>query len=158
MDIFCYIVSLLMCVGGVVGCFLPVIPGPPLAMVGYLILLLTPAAAHIGWLTILVLGVLVLLTLVADYIIPTLGVRWFGGTPYGKKGSIAGTFAGLFFLPWGLIVGPFVGAFIGELIGRSSVTDAFRSGVGSLAGFVCGLLFKLVVTVVITCYSIAAII
>ena len=114
--------------------------------------------SDLGWLTILVLGVLVLLTLVADYIIPTLGVRWFGGTPYGKKGSIAGTFAGLFFLPWGLIVGPFVGAFIGELIGRSSVTDAFRSGVGSLAGFVCGLLFKLVVTVVITCYSIAAII
>ena len=103
MDIFCYIVSVLLCAGGIAGCFLPVIPGPPLAMAGYLILLFTPASAGMHWITVLVLGVLTLLTVVSDYIIPVLGVRWFGGTPYGRKGSMLGTFAGLFFMPWGLI-------------------------------------------------------
>ncbi len=158
MDIFCYIVSLLMCVGGVVGCFLPVIPGPPLAMAGYLLLLLTPASAAMGWVTVLILGLLVLLTVVADYFIPALGVRWFGGTPYGRKGSVAGTLVGLFFMPWGLIAGPFLGAFVGELIGKTNVGGAFKSGVGSLVGFLCGTFFKVIVAIVITCYAIAAIV
>lgn len=158
MDIFCYIVSLALCAGGLVGCFLPVIPGAPLAMAGYLTLLLTPASADMGWTSIFFLGLLVLLTAVADYLVPLLGVRWFGGTPYGRKGSMAGTIAGLFFMPWGLIAGPFIGTFIGELIGKSDVRGALKSGIGSLVGFICGTFFKLIVTIVITCYAIAAIV
>lgn len=156
-DIFCYILCMLLCVAGLAGCFLPVVPGPPLAMIGYLMLLLTPAAGNMSWITIMVLGVLTLLTVVSDYIIPTLGVKWFGGTSCGRKGSVVGTFAGLLFMPWGLIVGPFVGAFIGEIIGKSDVGSAFKSGIGSLFGFVCGAFFKVVVTVVIAIYSLLAI-
>lgn len=86
MDIFCYIVSVLLCAGGIAGCFLPVIPGPPLAMAGYLILLFTPASAGMHWITVLVLGVLTLLTVVSDYIIPVLGVRWFGALHTVERG------------------------------------------------------------------------
>lgn len=157
MDIFCYIVSVLLSAGGIAGCFLPVIPGPPLAMAGYLILLFTPASAGMHWITVLVLGVLTLLTVVSDYIIPVLGVRWFGGTPYGRKGSMLGTFAGLFFMPWGLILGPFVGAFVGEIIGKSNVRGALKSGLGSLTGFLCGTFFKVAVGLVITGYVLATI-
>ncbi|MDE6190042.1 MAG: DUF456 domain-containing protein [Muribaculum sp.] len=152
MDIFCYIVSVLLCAGGIAGCFLPVIPGPPLAMAGYLILLFTPASAGMHWITVLVLGVLTLLTVVSDYIIPVLGVRWFGGTPYGRKGSMLGTLVGLFFMPWGLILGPFIGAFIGEIYGKADMRSAFQSGVGSLVGFLCGTFFKVAVTLAITIY------
>ena len=152
MDIFCYIVSVLLCAGGIAGCFLPVIPGPPLAMAGYLILLFTPASAGMHWITVLVLGVLTLLTVVSDYIIPVLGVRWFGGPPYGRKGSMLGTLVGLFFMPWGLILGPFIGAFIGEIYGKADMRSAFQSGVGSLVGFLCGTFFKVAVTLAITIY------
>lgn len=116
------------------------------------------ASAAMGWVTVLILGLLVLLTVVADYFIPALGVRWFGGTPYGRKGSVAGTLVGLFFMPWGLIAGPFLGAFVGELIGKTNVGGAFKSGVGSLVGFLCGTFFKVIVAIVITCYAIAAIV
>ena len=158
MDVFCYIVSMAFCAGGLLGCFLPALPGPPLAMFGYLILLLTPASGDMSWITVTVLGLLTLLTVMLDYIIPSLGVKWFGGTSYGKKGSLAGTFAGLLFLPWGLILGPFIGAFVGEIIGKSDIGSAFRSGIGSLVGFLCGTFFKVVVTVVITVYAILAIV
>ncbi len=152
MDIFCYIVSIALCAGGLTGCFLPVIPGAPLAMAGYLLLLFTPVAADMHWPTIMILGLLTLFTIVSDYVIPIFGVKWFGGTSYGRKGSMLGTLVGLFFMPWGLILGPFIGAFIGEIYGKADMRSAFQSGVGSLVGFLCGTFFKVAVTLAITIY------
>ncbi len=156
-DIICYILCFLLCAVGAVGCFVPVIPGPPLSFAGYLLLLLTPANEAIPLVTVIVLGTLTLLSVIFDYVIPSLGVKWFGGTKYGKLGSLAGTLAGLLFMPWGLIAGPFAGAFIGELCGKSNTTDALKSGVGSLVGFLCGTLFKLFVTFAIIFYAIRAV-
>lgn len=157
MDVLIFIICLVLCVTALVGCFLPVIPGPPLAYFGYLLLALTPAADNMTAAAVVVLGALTLLSVVLDYVIPSLGVKWFGGTKYGKWGSVAGTFAGLLFLPWGLIVGPFAGAFVGELLGKSDTAGAFKSGLGSLVGFICGTFFKVLVTIAIACYSAAAI-
>lgn len=157
MDILIYIVCAILCIGGFVGCFIPMIPGPPLAFIGYLILMFTPASEEMSVWMVLMLGLLTVLTIIFDYVIPTLGVKWFGGTKYGKWGSFIGTFAGLLYLPVGLILGPFIGAFVGEMLGNSSVSDALKSGIGSLVGFLCGTLFKVIVCIAIICYAFAAI-
>lgn len=157
MDIVCYIFSALLCLTGVIGCFIPMVPGPPFALLGYLVLLFTPASDEISATSVGILSILTILTIIFDYVIPSLGVKWFGGTSYGKWGSFIGTILGLLILPWGLILGPFLGAFIGELIGKNDSDFALRSGIGSLIGFLCGTLFKVVVTIVITYFTLAAI-
>lgn len=149
MDIIIYL-----CVGpllflGLIGCFLPVIPGPPLAFGGYLLLLLTPCGDSITLTMIGILALLTIATVVVDYVIPALGVKLFGGTAWGKWGCVIGSIIGIFFMPWGLIAGPFLGAFIGELLGESNASDAFRSGIGSLIGFIFGTVFKVAVTIFI---------
>lgn len=158
MDLFFYIICFALCLCGLAGCFLPVVPGPPLAFIGYLTLLLTPAAENMSVWGITVIGLLTIGSVVLDYFIPTLGVKVFGGTKYGKWGSFVGTFAGLFWLPVGLIMGPFLGAFIGELLRNSNFNDAIRSGLGSLVGFLCGTFFKVIVCLIILIFAIVSII
>lgn len=128
---------------GIIGCFVPVLPGPPIAFAGVMIVYFT--TDEVSTPALFVYGLVTLLTVVLDYIIPMLGVKYFGGTKYGKWGCFIGSIIGLFYLPWGIIAGPFFGAFIGELIGKNSARDAAMSGVGSLLGFICGVLLKLIV-------------
>lgn len=157
MEIAIYIAVFLLIAGGLAGCFLPVIPGPPLAFAGYLLLLLTPAAADMSWTAIGTLGALTLLSVVFDFVIPAVGVKVFGGTSWGKWGCLIGTILGLFIMPWGLVAGPFLGAFLAELMGNQTVGDAFRSGIGSLLGFLCGTFFKIIVSVSILVMAIKAV-
>ncbi|MDE5969944.1 MAG: DUF456 domain-containing protein [Muribaculaceae bacterium] len=144
MDILLYIVSIVVIVVGLVGCVLPVIPGPILAFGGYLLLLLTPAADAMSWYGIVIAGLVTLLTIVSDFVVPVLGVKMFNGTDNGKWGSFIGGIAGLFFMPIGIIAGPFLGALLGELIGGREFEIALKSAVGSLIGFLCGTLIKII--------------
>lgn len=158
MDILLYIIVFVLIAAGMAGCFLPVIPGPPLAYVGYLLLLLTPVASDISWISIVSLGIFTLLSVIFDYVIPAMGVKWFGGTVWGKWGCVGGTLLGLLVMPWGLLIGPFLGAFVAELIGRQHPIDALRSGLGSLVGFLCGTFFKVIVVTAILVTAISAVV
>lgn len=149
MEYFIYFIVAVLMLLAFVGCFLPVIPGPPLAFGAYLLLLLTPAGDSITLMMIGILALFTIATVIVDFIIPALGVKYFGGTKWGKWGCIIGSILGMFFMPWGIIIGPFAGAFVGEILGKSSTGDAFRSGIGSLLGFLFGTVFKLIVTVFI---------
>ena len=131
---------------GIVGCILPVIPGPPIAFIGVLMIYFFCDDA-ISTSSIVISAILTVVTIILDYLIPSLGVKYFGGTKYGKWGSFIGTLVGLFFLPWGLIAGPFLGAIVGEIVGNSTGSTAIKSGIGSLMGFLLGVLFKFIVCV-----------
>lgn len=144
MDLLIMIVSIILLVGGVLGCILPVLPGAPLAYGGLLLLHLAglaqfSSAQLIGWL------VIVVVLQVLDYLTPMLGSKYGGGTPHGNRGCVAGTILGLFFMPWGIILGPFLGAVAGELLGGSDMQHAIRAGIGSLIGFLVGTLLKVFV-------------
>lgn len=158
MDILLYIVSIVVIVVGLVGCVLPVIPGPILAFGGYLLLLLTPVADVMSWYAIAIAGFVTLLTIVSDFVVPVIGVKLFNGTANGKWGSFIGGIAGLFFMPTGIIAGPFLGALLGELIGGNEFEFALKSAVGSLVGFLCGTLLKIVAVIYIGFLAITAIV
>nr|WP_302831585.1 DUF456 domain-containing protein [uncultured Bacteroides sp.] len=141
MDIILIILGILCLIAGLVGCFLPILPGPPVAYTGLLLLHFTDkvqftTAELLIWLLIVVIAQIL------DYFIPMLGSKYSGGSRWGTRGCLAGTLIGLFFMPWGIILGPFLGAFIGELLGGRETGQALKSGLGSLLGFLFGTVLK----------------
>ena len=144
MDILLMVFAFLLLVASIVGCVLPVLPGPPLAYTGILLLHLTDKV-HFTTHQLIIWLVVVVVLQVVDYITPLLGSKYSGGTSFGNRGCIAGTIIGMFFMPWGLIIGPFVGAIAGEMMGGQDLAQAIRAGIGTLLGYLFGTLMKVVV-------------
>ena len=141
MDIVLIILGIFCLVGGLAGCILPILPGPPLAYAGMLLLHFTDQVQFTTT-QLLVWLALVAVIQALDYFVPLLGTKYSGGSKWGTRGCLVGTIAGLFFMPWGLIAGPFLGAFIGELLGGKETIQALKSGFGSLLGFLFGTVVK----------------
>lgn len=145
LDIILIILGSICLIVGLIGCILPMIPGPPISYAGLLLLHITDmvqfsTAQLLFWL------LLVVIVQVLDYFTPILGSKYSGGTKWGSWGCLIGSVIGvIFFSPWGIIVGPFAGAFIGELLGERSTRDALKSGIGALLGFLFGTVVKVVV-------------
>ena len=129
---------------GLAGCILPMLPGPPLAWLGMLLLHFTDRV-DFSVTELVVSALVVIATLVLDYFTPMIGAKKFGGGKYSNRGCVIGTIVGMFFLPLGLILGPFLGAVIGELIAGKPFRAALKAGFGSFVGFLFGTLIKLVV-------------
>lgn len=152
MDIILYIFAGLLLFVGFIGCFLPIIPGPPLSFIGLLLLQLTDDVPFtsdfmITWF------IITAVVQVLDYVVPTYGTKKYGGSRAGVTGSMVGLVAGLFlFPPVGIIIGPMAGALIGELLIGRSKQEAWRSAWGSFIGFLAGTLLKLVACSVMIFY------
>lgn len=143
MDVVLIILSAVCLVLGLCGCVLPALPGPPVAYVGLVLLHLTDKVQFTTTQLLVWLGI-VIIAQILDYFIPMLGTKYTRGSKWGSWGAFVGSIVGLFFLPWGLLAGPFLGAFIGELLGNKTLSQAFKSGAGSLLGFLFGTILKLV--------------
>ena len=136
---------------GIIGCLVPVLPGPPLSYLGLILLHFTKFANFSSTLLITLAVVTIVVTLL-DYIVPVWGTKKFGGSKYGTRGATVGLVIGLFLGPLGIIVGPFIGAFVGELIFKDDIRYALRAGFGSLLGFLTGIGLKLAASFVMTFY------
>ena len=145
MDIFLTIVGFLFMLLGIIGSFLPVLPGPITGWVGLLLLHLTDAVP-MNWTALIITLVIAVVVWVVDYFIPAIGTKKFGGSKYGVIGTMLGLLAGiLFFPPLGLIIGPFAGAFLGEMIHDSSDSSrALKAAFGSFIGFLSSTFLKFV--------------
>lgn len=139
-----YALSAICMLAGLAGCILPMLPGPPLAWLGMLLLYFTDRV-DFSVTELVVSALVVIATLVLDYFTPMIGAKKFGGGKYGNRGCVIGTIVGMFFLPLGLILGPFLGAVIGELIAGKPFRAALKAGFGSFVGFLFGTLIKLAV-------------
>ncbi len=148
MDIILLMLGLCCMLIGILGSFLPVLPGPPISWVGILLIYLTEAVPINYW--ILVIGfVFATMTVVLDYIIPAKGTRQFGGSSYGIWGTNIGLIVGFIIpIPFGFIIGPFVGAFVGEMIYNSKDKNrALKAATGSFLGFLASTFMKFIVCV-----------
>ncbi len=142
---------------GIIGCLVPVLPGPPLSFIGLLVLHFTEFAEFRINLLI-ILGLIAIIVAAFDYVVPIWGTKKFGGTKYGVRGATVGLLIGLFFGPPGIIIGPFIGAVIGELIYKDDLKYAIKAGFGSLIGFMAGIGLKLATSLIITFYFIRGLI
>lgn len=142
MDILLYILSGICLLLGFAGCFLPVLPGPPVAYVGLLLLQATErfqftVGQLVAW------GILVVVVQILDYVMPILGTKYSGGSRWGNWGCVIGTVVGIFlFAPWGILLGPFIGALIGEMLGGKAFGEAMKAGVGAFIGFLVSVVLK----------------
>ena len=146
------IAAALLVILGLLGCVLPILPGPPLSFGGLLILHFTQWGP-INPDLLIGLGIAAALVTVLDYVFPVWATKKFGGSKRGVWGSTIGLIVGLFFFPpFGIIVGPFIGAFIGEITANQSQRNAMKSAFGSCIGFLLGTGLKFAVSGVITYY------
>lgn len=134
---------------GIIGSFLPILPGPLTSWVGLLFLHLHSNVTYNSsfiWVTLAI----ALLVFLLDYFTPIIGAKNFGGTKKGIHGSIIGLIIGILFMgPFGIIIGPFFGAFSGELLHDSSDKKrALKAAFGSFLGFLGGVFIKLIVALV----------
>tara|TARA_R110000868_G_scaffold261508_4_gene519668 strand:+ start:96 stop:572 length:477 start_codon:yes stop_codon:yes gene_type:complete len=156
MDYVWTILGIALLISGIIGCLLPVLPGPPL---GFLSLLVLQFKTDPPFSTtfILIWLAITIAVFALDYVIPPMATKKFGGSRKGVIGSIAGLIVGLiFFPPFGLIVGSFLGAFIGELIDGQQKGAALKSAFGSLIGFVTGSVLKLTTVFIMGYYFTAS--
>ena len=138
-----YLLAGVLVVVGIAGIVLPALPGVPLVFAGLLLAAWAEGFTRIGWPTLLVLGVLTVISLVVDVLSTTLGAQKLGASRLALIGSVVGTVAGLFFMPWGLFIGPFVGALVGEYLHGRELGKATRVGIGTWLGIVLGVALKL---------------
>ena len=135
-------VAIVLMLVGLIGCVIPIVPGPALAYCGLLCMIPTSKAP--SFLAIVVFGVAALAVTVLDYVVPALGAKRFKCSKYGTWGCAIGTFVGMFFFPLGILLGPFCGAVLGELLARKSAGEALWGGFGAFLGFLSGVLMKIV--------------
>ncbi|MGA9212652.1 DUF456 domain-containing protein [Kaistella sp.] len=141
------IVSIILLVLGILGTFLPVLPGLLLSLAGLLIYKFgtdTPLSMTYIWIFVF----LTVISVVLNYVIPARTTRKYGGTRWGSIGSVVGTIAGMFFIPipFGFLIGMFLGVFMGELL--HDVNDkkkAWNSTKGAMIGFLYGTGFNFIV-------------
>ena len=140
------IISLILLVIGLLGTFLPVLPGLILSF-GGLLLYKFGTNAELSMVYVWIFGILTAASAVLNYIIPAKTTKKYGGTRWGSIGSVVGTIIGLFLpIPLGFLVGMFAGVFVGELLHDSKDKQkAFNSMKGAFIGFIYGTGFSFVV-------------
>ena len=150
MDILLLILGFLFMLIGILGSFLPALPGPPVSWVGLFLLYLTKAIPN-DWVVLGITLVIAIIVFALDYIIPAVGTKKFGGTKSGMIGTLIGLLIALIFPIFGIfgiIIWPFVGALVGELINKADSKTALKAAFGSFIGFLTGTFLKFVVTMV----------
>jgi len=148
MDIILIIIAALIMFLGIIGSFLPILPGPITSWIGLLILHFSDAIP-IDKTFLIITFAIALFIWVLDYIIPAIGTKRFGGTKYGMIGTTIGLVFGLIApIPGGIIIGPFIGALAGELINKNDAKTATRAAFGSFIGFLASTFIKFIVAVI----------
>lgn len=138
--------AIILLILGILGTFLPVLPGLVLSLAGLLIYKYG-TDSDLSMIYIWAFVILTLASAVLNYVIPAKTNRKYGGTRWGSIGSVIGTIVGMFIpIPLGFLVGMFAGVFIGELLHDSKdMNKALKSTKGAFIGFIYGTGFSLVV-------------
>ncbi|MBG6062815.1 uncharacterized protein YqgC (DUF456 family) [Flavobacterium sp. CG_9.1] len=148
MDILLLILGFVCIMVGLLGSFLPVLPGPSMSWIGLALLYFTNAVPANYW----ILGITLVITVIVsvlDYVIPAKGTKKFGGSSYGIWGTNIGLVVGIIApVPFGFLIGPFVGALIGELIfDYKDHNRALKAATGSFVGFLASTFMKFLICV-----------
>lgn len=164
MNVTFLIVGLILLFASFVGCVLPVVPGPVLALCGLGALYFTDHEP--GAVVMCSAAVVVVVSSFLDYVVPAISAKKFKCSKAGVWGCMVGSFVGFvlgtlasfslspivgaFVLLLGLLTGPFVGTMAGEMLAHRSFGEAFNGGVGALVGYMVAVGLKLVACLVVT--------
>jgi uncharacterized protein YqgC (DUF456 family) len=148
MDIFLIVLALFFVILGVIGSFLPILPGPITSWFGFLLLYFSEKIDFSLSLLIITFAI-ALIIWILDFFIPAIGTKKFGGSKYGVIGTTIGLIIGVISpIPFGILIGPFLGALVGELMNNSKGEKAFKAAFGSFLGFLASSFLKLIVSLI----------
>ena len=129
-----WVLAILLIVVGVIGAFLPGVPGTPAMFGGMLLAAWIDNFSRIGWITLIVLGVLAALAFAVDIAASVIAARRVGASRLALIGAAIGAVIGLFFGIVGILIAPFIGAVAGELLSRRPLGSAARVGAATWIG------------------------
>lgn len=138
-----YTLAVILMLVGLAGVVLPALPGLPLVFLGMLLAAWTGDFQQVGGVTLVILGLLTVLSVAVDIFATVVGAQRVGASRKALLGAALGTLVGVFFGPIGLFAGPFLGALLGELWHQPALAKATRVGVGTWLGIVLGVVLKL---------------
>lgn len=147
MSILLTIIGIILIILGFLSNFIPILPGGVLFSYAALLLLYFTDKAEYGIIFLIVFGIITLITMILDNVIPAVAAKSKGATKNGLIGAGIGTFVGIFiFPPFGIIIGILIGSIIGEIISRQEFNKALEVGVWSFIGFLISTLLKIIIT------------
>lgn len=147
-----YWLLLAVMVAGIVGSFVPALPGVILILGAIAIWGVLNGFGTVSW-ALGVAFVVLVLSMVTDFVATYVGAKQAGASKWGQMGATIGLVLGILgllpALPFGgplvgMLVGPLLGAFIGEFIYRKNlefeprIKLAFRAGIGIVVGSLVG--------------------
>lgn len=146
-----WLVTSSLLIAGLVGCFIPILPGHLIILIAAIAhrLMLGAEGSGLVWWSFAILVVLMAVSQTIEMLSGAAGTKWFGGSKWGALGAFVGAIVGMFFFPIGLLAGPLLGAFGFEMaFAKKEAKPAMVSGVGSVTGTLVGMAVKLVIGVV----------
>ena len=148
MEIWLIIIAIIISIIGIIGCFAPILPGPPLSYLA-LILMYYFGEADISGTYMIVLLVMTVIVTVLDYLVPAYVTKKTGGNNASAKGALVGTIAGIFIPFIGMILGAFLGALLTEIfVNGKSLKDSLKPAAGTFIGFLLGTGLKLMLSII----------
>lgn len=147
-----YWVLVVVALAGVVGAFVPALPGVTLIVGSVLLWGLIKGFAGLGWAVGIAIAALIL-SIAIDYLAGIIGAQKVGASAWGQTGAVVGMVLGFFglipALPiggpiLGILVGTVLGAFVGEFLHRRELElwprtkQSFRVGIAIVVGTLVG--------------------
>ena len=130
-----------------VGCVVPVVPGPLLAAAALYLVSVVGEWTIYTWPVLALWTVLAVAAQLSDNILPARAAGKAGAGKAGVFGSVVGMVAGtLFFPPFGVFIGAFGGAFLGELVFHRENREPLKAAVAVFRGSLGAIVVKLAVS------------
>lgn len=157
-DILLTVFSSILIACGLIGIFVPLLPGVPAVWLGLLVYAITTGFEEITLITLLIFLGLTVITTLIDFIAPLIGAKTYKASMRGLIGSFLGLISGLaVFGPLGIILGPILGGFAGEILAGKESHVAAKTALGAFIGFATSALIKFTVALIMLGFFIAAV-
>lgn len=130
---------------GIAGVVLPVLPGTVLIFAAILLGAWIDDFARISTWTVAVAAVLMVISVICDYVAAALGAKRVGASRQAVIGALIGTVLGIFSGLWGLIFMPLAGAAVGEYLVLRDLQRAGQVGMATWAGLLLGTAVKIAI-------------
>lgn len=141
------IISFVLIILGVLGIFIPVLPGPILVLMGIVLYGFITEFTVITFNWIIIFAILTFITIIVDYLASFFTAKRFNVSTWGMIGMILGGFGGLVILNViGLLIGQVIGLILGEILSGKELVQAIKAGSAGVIGYIISLSVKILIT------------